>query len=219
MAITSIGKKRGIFLALATVVSLSLSGPAHAVGDTAVADTAVPDGKIAVKVLATNGSGCPPGTVKAIPQPDQTGFKLIYSDFIAVAGGASESTDRRQNCQAAVLVDVPAGWTFAITRAEYRGWAWLASDAVGLQRTNYYWQASSDNNFTERSFTGPLIGPWRSVDQAPVLAYQPCGAQRVLNVNTELRVEEGLSGKQSYLSMRSSEGNADTLFHFNWKKC
>jgi len=56
-------------------------------------------------------------------------------------------------------------------------------------------------------------------DVAPVLIYTPCGEQRILNINTELRVDAGTSGARSSMSMRSSDGDVDTLFHFSWVRC
>jgi hypothetical protein len=207
------GTRRTILGVLGTVLALSLSTPA----DAAVA--AVPDGNVTLEVVAANGSGCAPGTAAVLPKADKTGFRIRYYDFVAEAGGAADPTDRRKNCQIGVLVTVPAGWTFAVAEAEYRGRARLSAGATALQRTNYYWQGSSANSSTEETFTGPLNGYWNTSDVAPVLIYTPCAEQRVLNINTELRVDGGPSGARSSMSMRSSEGDVDTLFNFSWVRC
>ena len=131
-------------------------------------------------------------------------------------------------CALALLLATPmrlAGQdSFAAARqlyasAEYRGRARLQSGATGLQRTNYYWQGSSGNNSSEETFTGPLYGYWDTSDVAPVLVYTPCGEQKVLNINTELRVDAGGAATRSSMSMRSSDGDVDTLFNFNWQRC
>ncbi|GAB7039048.1 MULTISPECIES: DUF4360 domain-containing protein [Catenuloplanes] len=201
---------------LGTVLALPLSAPAHA--DDATAD-AVPDGNVTVEVLAASGSGCPPGSASVITKSDKSGFRIRYYDFVAYAGGGAAVAERRKNCQIGVLITVPAGWTFAIAEAEYRGRARLHPGATGLQRTNYYWQGSSENSGTEQTFTGPLGGYWSTRDVAPVLIYTPCTAQRVLNINTELRVDAGGSAGTSSMSMNSSEGDVDTLFNFSWTRC
>ena len=206
-----------VLAVLSTVLALSLSTPARAVTDVAAA--AAPEGRVTVEVIAANGSGCSPGTATVIGDSDKTGFRIRYSDFVAEAGGGAEATARRKNCQVSVLVTVPAGWTFAIAEADYRGRARLYSGATALQRTNYYWQGSSDNSSTNETFTGPLNGYWGTKDVAPVLIYTPCADQQVLNVNTELRVDAGTSTGRSIMSMRSSEGDVDTLFNFSWTRC
>jgi hypothetical protein len=209
-----VGARHAILAVLGTVLALSVSTPARAAGA-----EAVPDANITVEVVAANGSGCAPGTATVIADSDKTGFRLRYRDFVAEAGGTADPTDRRKNCQVGVLVTVPPGWTFAVAEADYRGRARLYAGATGLQRTNYYWQGSSDNSYTEETFPGPLNGYWATTDVAPVLIYAPCGEQRVLNVNTELRVDAGTSGARSSMSMRASEGDVDTLFNVNWIRC
>jgi uncharacterized protein DUF4360 len=202
---------------LGAALALSSSTTAYA-ADTGAA-AAIPEGAVTVEVVAANGSGCSPGTAAVIANPDKSGFRIRYYDFVAEAGGSADPTDRRKNCQIGALVTVPAGWTFAVARADYRGRARLASGATGLQRTNYYWQGSSTNSSTDETFGGPLNGYWHTSDVAPVLVYTPCAEQRVLNINTELRVDAGSSSARSSMSMRSSEGDVDTLFNFSWIRC
>jgi len=206
-----------VLAVLSTVLALSLSTPARAAGDAAVA--AVPEGTITIEVIAANGSGCAPGTATVIGNSDKTGFRIRYYDFVAEAGGGADLTDRRKNCQIGVLVNVPAGWTFAVAEADYRGRARLYSGATALQRTNYYWQGSSDTSTTNETFTGPLNSYWETSDVAPVLIYRPCADQRVLNINTELRVDSGTSTARSSMSMKTTEGDVDTLFNFSWIRC
>jgi uncharacterized protein DUF4360 len=212
-----VSARQTVLAALSTILALSLSSPVFAAGDAALA--AVPEGTVTFEVIAANGSGCPSGTATVIGNSDKTGFRIRYSDFVAEAGGGAEATARRKNCQISVLVSVPAGWTFAIAEANYRGRARLYTGATALQRTNYYWQGSSENSSTEETFAGPLSGYWATKDVAPVLIYTPCADQQVLNVNTELRVDAGASAGRSTMSMRSSEGDVDTLFNFSWTRC
>jgi len=184
---------------------------------------AAPSDKITLDVMSVNGSGCPSGTADVAVLSDNTGFRVTYRDFLARAGGGVNPVDFRKNCQLNVLVHVPQGFTFAVASADYRGRAALQADATALQRTNYYFQGTADNNYVDHSFAGPLSGVWRTTDETPVteLVYAPCGEYRSVNVNTELRVDEGSvnAGKISSMSMRASDGNVDTIVHFSWKQC
>lgn len=189
---------------------------------TATAD-APPADRIVLDVVTVNGSGCPPGTADVSILSDNTGFRVTYRDFLARAGGSATPTEFRKNCQINVLVHIPQGFTFAIASAEYRGRARLESGASALQRSNYYFQGSPDNNYVDHSFSGPLSAVWETRDVTPVaeLVYAPCGQYRNLNINTELRVDEGTqnANKVSTMSMRATEGNVDTLYNFHWKQC
>jgi hypothetical protein len=211
-----LGARHTIFAVLGTVLALSLAAPANA---SVAAHTAVPDSDITVEVLAANGSGCSPGTARVVAYPDKTGFRIRYSDFVAAAGRGVETTASRRNCQLGVLVKVPSGWTLAIATADYRGRARVPAGATGRQVTHYYWQGSSESSRTETHFGGPYNGFWATEDVAPVLYYLPCGQQRVLNINTELRVDAGGSGNLTSMSMTTTEGDVDTLFNLKWERC
>ncbi|MDG4832934.1 DUF4360 domain-containing protein [Solwaraspora sp. WMMD1047] len=213
-----IGTRHGVLAVLGTVLALSLSAPAHAVPAGSADLMSAPD-EITVEVVAANGSGCSPGTARVAAYPDKTGFRVRYYDFVATAGNGVDVTSSRKNCQLGVLVKVPAGWTFAVAAADYRGRARVPAGATGRQRTNYYWQGSSDNSRTEETFGGPYNGFWATLDAAPVLVYVPCGQQRVLNINTELRVDAGSSGERASMSMTTTEGDVDTLFNLEWQRC
>ncbi|MEV2238216.1 DUF4360 domain-containing protein [Micromonospora sp. NPDC049891] len=211
-----VGARNGIFAVLGTVLALSLSAPAHAAP---AGSTATPDSEITVEVVAANGSGCAPGTARVVAHPDNTGFRIRYFDFVATAGRGVDVTDSRKNCQLGVLVNVPAGWTIAVAAADYRGRARIPAGATGRQRTSYYWQGSSETSRTDATFTGPYNGFWGTSDVAPVLLYTPCGQQRVLNVNTELRVDAGTASSSVSMSMTTTEGDVDTLFNLKWERC
>ncbi|MDI6097469.1 DUF4360 domain-containing protein [Actinoplanes sp. NEAU-A12] len=207
---------RVVAAALAAALTIPLGGPAQGAPR---ANGATTPAAVTLEVLASNGSGCAPGTATVTADADDTGFRVRYRDFVAEAGGGAEPVDRRKNCQLSVLVNIPAGWTVAIAEADYRGRAHLRHGATGLHRTNYYWQGSSGGDSSNQSFSGPFSGAWSTWDVAPVLHYAPCSGQRVLNINTELRVDSGDSTGTSSMSMRSSEGDVHTLFNFSWGHC
>ncbi|WP_181444964.1 DUF4360 domain-containing protein [Micromonospora endophytica] len=209
--------RKGIVVVLGAVLAFALPAPVQA--SPADALSAVPEGNVTVDVVAANGSGCAPGTARVVANSDKTGFRIRYGDFVAEAGGGADATARRKNCQLGVVVTVPAGWTFAVAAVDYRGRARVAAGATGLQRTNYYWQGSSADSRTEVTFAGPYNGFWSTQDVAHALVYLPCEQQRVLNINTELRVDAGSSGTRSSMSMTATEGDVDTLFNLNWTRC
>ncbi|MEU4160164.1 DUF4360 domain-containing protein [Actinoplanes sp. NPDC026670] len=200
---------------MAAVLTTALAIPLAA----APAQAAAAAPAITVEVIASNGSGCAPGTASVVSNGDNTGFRVRYRDFVAEAGGGAAVIDRRKNCQLGVLVTIPDGWTIAIASANYRGKAFLRSGASALQRTSYYWQGTTTTERKDVTFTGPLNGLWTTWDVAPVLTYAECGSQSVLNVNTELRVDAGASTGTSSMSMNVTEGDVDTLFNFSLASC
>jgi len=207
--------------ALATTATLLVSlaataGPAHA--------TPSGNDKMTINVVSVNGSGCPWGTAEVTVSPDSKAFTVTYSQFIAQVGVGAKPTDFRKNCQLGLNVHVPQGYTYAIARTDYRGYALLERGASATQTAYYYFQGESQTSRIRHHFTGPVDRNWQRTDTVGVssLSYRPCGEQRYLNVNTELRVDAGWSDKKrttSMLTMDSTDGNLDTVYHVAWKKC
>ncbi|MEV4437025.1 DUF4360 domain-containing protein [Streptomyces sp. NPDC049555] len=183
-----------------------------------------PPDKIVIDVVAVNGSGCPAGSANVNVSPDNTAFTVSYSNYVAQVGVGAKPTDFRKNCQLSLNVHVPQGFTYAVARADYRGFAHLEKGATGLERASYYFQGMQQTSYVNHPFTGPLNDNWQTSDTTDIdaLVYAPCGALRNFNINTELRVDAGTSDPTkttSLLAMDSADGNINTLYHFAWKPC
>jgi hypothetical protein len=182
-----------------------------------------PPNKIQVSVVTANGSGCRAGSVAVAPSIDNTAFTVTYSDFMAQAGGASRPTDMRKNCQLVVRVRVPQGFTVAVAQADYRGYANIKRGATGTERASYYWQGSSATGHSTHDIPGSYNDTWQFTDRAGVIAtvWSPCGAERNLNINQEVVVDRGSSapGQTSFMTMDSTDGSANTIFHVSWARC
>lgn len=184
----------------------------------------VPAGRMVIDVVAANGSGCPLGTTEVTVSPDSKAFTVTYSEFTAQVGVGAKPTDFRKNCQLGLNVRVPQGFTYAIAGIDYRGYARLERGASATQTAYYYFQGEPQTSRIRHNFTGPADGDWQRTDQVGIgsLSFLPCGEQRYLNVNTELRVNAGWSDRKattSLLTMDSTDGNLDTVYHVAWKKC
>ncbi|MET9468081.1 DUF4360 domain-containing protein [Streptomyces sp. NPDC006544] len=211
---------RRLALGAASLTLAALAAPTA----TAQADTPfAPPGRITVEVAGANGSGCPAGTTQVAAAPDNTAFTVTYSDYLAQTGAGSAGTEFRKNCQLALRVHVPQGFTYAIARADYRGFASLQRGAFGQQRAGYYFQGAAPTARTVHQFNGAYADNWQASDQTGYadLVWAPCGEVRNLNVNTELRVYPGSSSPQalSFMSMDSTDGSVSTVYHFEWKEC
>jgi hypothetical protein len=203
----------------ALTVSLLGSGPILVIGP-----SAPPETQMTIDVITVNGSGCPAGTAAVAVSPDNTAFTVTYSDYMAQVGIGAEPTDFRKNCQLNLKVNVPQGFTYAISQVDYRGFAYLESGASGMERANYYFQGSSTTQYVNHMFAGPLADDWQATDIVDVaaLVWSPCGEKRNLNINTELRVSAGSSDPTtttSFMTMDSTDGSLKTIYHFAWRQC
>ncbi|MFF4485346.1 DUF4360 domain-containing protein [Streptomyces sp. NPDC001544] len=212
---------RGLLLGGAVAALLTSAIPAaHA--ESPVVTNPPPD-KIVIDVATVNGSGCPQGTAAVAVSPDNTAFTVTYSSYLAQAGGNSDPTWFRRNCQLNLIVHVPQGFTYAIASADYRGFASLQRGATATQKASYYFQGQPDTTTKTHPFSGPLNDDWQATDSTDVaqLVYAPCGVLRNFNINTELRVNAGTAspGKVSFMTMDSTDGDISTTYHMAWKAC
>jgi hypothetical protein len=183
-----------------------------------------PTDKMVIDVVAANGSGCPGKTANVTVAPDRTAFTVTYSEFTAQVGVGAKPTDFRRNCQLALNVHVPQGYTYAIAGADYRGFAHLEAGATGTETAFFYFQGESQTTKIKHDFSGYTDSDWQRTDTVGIgsLSYLRCGEERFLNLNTELRVAGGWSNTKkttSFMTMDSTDGRIDTVYHFAWKKC
>ncbi|MBA8927899.1 hypothetical protein BC739_005116 [Kutzneria viridogrisea] len=149
---------------------------------------------------------------------------MTYSKYTAQVGVGASPTDFRKNCQLNLRVHVPAGFTYAIAQADYRGFGHLEKGATGIERANYYFQGQSPTAYANHNFNGAFDDDWQTTDVTDVaqLVWAPCGEERNFNINTELRVSAGTSDPKkttSFLTMDSTDGSITTTYHFAWQKC
>ena len=183
-----------------------------------------PPDKMSIGVVTANGSGCPAGTAEVAVSPDNTRFTVTYSEYNALVGVGAKPLDFRKNCQIALDVHVPHGFTYAIARADYRGFAHLEKGASGYQAANYYFQGESPTARARHDFHGYRDGYWQTTDEVGIasLSFRPCGETAYLNINTELRVNAGSSDRRSttsLLTMDSTDADLNTVYHVAWRKC
>lgn len=181
-----------------------------------------PPDQIVIDVATVNGSGCPAGTAAVAVNEGNTSFTVTYSEYLAQAGGNSDPTDFRKNCQLNLIVRIPSGFTYAIASADYRGFGHLEPGAGGIQKASYYFSGDSATSSVTHTLAAPHSDNWQFTDEVETdqLSYKPCGEERNFNINTEVRVTAGTDPtKKSFMTMDSTDGDIKTIYHFAWKQC
>lgn len=206
----------GVVLAL-LASSLTVGAPGSAKGIM----TDPPTDRVVIDLVAMAGSGCRPGTADVAVSPDNTAFTTIYSDYLVEAGPGIPVTAGRRNCQLNVLVHAPAGYTFAIVKVDYRGYGLLNRGAVASHHASYYFQGMTQTTTSNHPIAAPLNDNWIRTDEVPIasVVWHPCGERRNLNINSELRLSRGSSTGTSFLTMDSTDGSIETMYHLAWQAC
>lgn len=192
---------------------------------TALVPTSAPDDpeapQVRVEVATVNGSGCPAGTAR-VSTSGRT-FSVSYSAFRAQAGGGADDTDSRTNCQLSLRVTLPQGYTYGLARVSHTGFAHLEAGATALHQVSSYFQGSSTTTTRDFPITGPVDDEWEaSYRPNPAeIVYSPCGADRNLNINAELRVDPGTSdqSRRSFITAEAGSGTVGTRYDFATQPC
>jgi hypothetical protein len=209
-------------VALGAVV-LSLVAPPAAQPAPSAAQQAPPADRISIEVVKVNGSGCRKQTAIPAIAPDGTAFTVTYSEYLALVGPGAKPRDAQKDCKLTLTLSIPAGHSYAVTQADYRGFASLATGATGVQTASYKFQGGRPAESVARGFTGPLEESWQTTDLPDAdLDWAPCGKARKLTIDSELRVAAGTSDPAtdtSLLAMDSTDGAVEATYRLTWKRC
>jgi hypothetical protein len=212
-----------VLLATTAIVSSMLTAPfagSDPGGGTPTDET------IKVSLKAINGSGCPKDSVTVVPYPDNTGIVLSYASFYVQRGGTSTATQGYQNCNLDIRMDVPSGFTFAVSRAVYQGYAYILPGATArlIAKYNFQGQAPITRNHLITSKT-PYDDNWTVIDEADFanLSWSPCGQDVILTDSFELRAQPYGPSKNpadvSFVTVNKSDHSVRTELNFVWDKC
>lgn len=176
--------------------------------------------------VRADGTGCPAGTVQALVSPDQKTLTVAFSAYTAATGPSSKVTDHRKACTTTVPVRIPAGYTWGITTATYRGYAELHDKAKAYEGATYFFQGSSTGR-VQRQVTPDANGNWEVKNKIATVAWAPCKTQSNLIITSFLRVEQttGNPRTDSFVTMDTQDislhsKNRDAMaFGLEFKRC
>jgi len=187
-----------------------------------VAATAAPQG-FNITDLVVNGSGCPAGSAQYVLSADHTSVTVTFSQYQASVGPGIPITQNRQNCQLTLAVNVPSGFTFGIAAVDYRGYYQLDNKVTADQQATYYFQGQLAQATAHSTLTGAIEGndyTFRDEFDLASTVLAPCGAKTVLNINSQLRANNGANPSGSgFITDDSIDATLTQVFNFNWQTC
>jgi hypothetical protein len=187
-------------------------------------DVPNPSGAYYASVTA-NGTGCPAGTWEAAISPDGQAFTVTFSGYEAVVepGQAFAVKD----CNLAIDLRTPDGYSFSVSSFHYQGYATLDQDGMSAsQSAKYYFRG---NPVPAKEIRTDLGGPYDdsyvfSDEEIPLedMVWSPCGENRTLNALTRITVRnnDARSG-HGYFNTSAVDGEVKTVFRFGlaWQQC
>lgn len=204
--------KQNLLSLLTLTLLLSFGAPVFAFGPN-------PD-EVHIAGIVYAGSGCPAGSVAEMVAPDAKSFTLLFDSYIAEAGPGIPRRENRKNCQIAVDLRFPQGWSYTIFEVDYRGYANLDSGTQGVQRTDYYFQGSYQTATMQSTFRGPFDDNYQIRDTLGLsaLVWSPCGATRAINLNTQVRVA-ATGYRRALMTIDSIDGELEHRYGIQWRRC
>jgi Domain of unknown function (DUF4360) len=206
--------------ALLTVGALLVTAPLAATPAFA-APGGRPTDHVVIDMVQVKGSGCRKQSTTVAMSLDNSAFTVSYSDFLVQVGPDAAKGDNKKDCQLRVKVKVPKKFTYAIEQVDYRGFAHLEKGATAKQVGTYAFQGQKEPPATaNHSLSGPYDTNWQTTDVRSA-AFEECGKQRALNINTELSLNLGTSdpNSTSYITMDSTDGSLHSVYRLAWRDC
>lgn len=183
-------------------------------------DEAPNPNQVTIRSIAYAGSGCPAGTVSESLAPDAKAFTLLFDSYVAEAGPGITLSSGRKNCQIAVDLRFPQGYSVTLADVDYRGYAKLDPGATGIQKTSYYFQGQTRRADLKSTYRGPMDDDYTISDKLALesLVWSPCGLSRALNLNTQVRVSaRGIA--RGLMTVDSIDGQLTHIYGVRWRRC
>lgn len=186
-----------------------------------VAHADVPE-YVRVRNITYAGTGCPAGSVADNVSPDLQALTLLFDEYFAEVGPGVPYNQRRKNCQILIDLDFPQGWTYTLFTVDYRGYVSLDPDVSAFQQSSYYFAGQQQTARLATRMYGPLDSNFQIRDTLTInsLVWAPCGAQRALNINTEVRADNTRNPNgHGLITTDSIDATLKQIYGLRWERC
>jgi hypothetical protein len=178
--------------------------------------------QVVIHDLTWAGTGCPRDSVASSVAPDRKAFSLAFSLYFASAGPGIPITENRKNCNLILRLSFPQGWSFTIFNVDYRGYALLDPRVSATQRSAYFFEGEFPSTALRTTLRGPFDDNYEIRDTLGLdaVVWSPCGEDRALNVNTEVRVNNRSNRQGSGLITNDTiTGELEHTYGIRWRRC
>lgn len=150
---------------------------------------------------------------------DREAFTVVYQDFMVEVGAGATAPDSR-GCMLTIRIEVPAGYSYAISHVDYRGFAAIADGANGLQNASYKIQGEGKGSSITHRFASGFDGSFAHHDDlGGARDWSKCGKERKIDIAVDLRVNAGTSDSASSSQIALDSQDFDARFGLLWKTC
>ncbi len=165
------------------------------------------------------GTGCPMGTAAIALSPDQSQLSILFDQYVVEAGG-SKTVDRK-NCNIAIPIHVPQGYSISVMQIDYRGFLALPSGSRAQLSVNYFLPGAGRGVNSSKTFYGPSTSDYLKQDNLGLQAivWSACGADTILRANTSLFAQTNSRREQALATVDSADVSSGLIYHLQWRQC
>ena len=177
--------------------------------------------------VTLQGSGCSQVTASATISPDLKDLSVLF-DNMSVATDQAKVNQRtltqELGCEALIDIAVPAGWSFAFTGADYRGFASPASGTQVYQKLLFSAPGMPIVSMRDARFNAPYNGEYffQALQKPGRYAYSSCGSGVVrisLNAIVGIYFQNRGQYPQSMITLDSQDMSLAQTAHMEWRRC
>tara|TARA_R110002072_G_scaffold534_7_gene4211 strand:- start:108082 stop:108732 length:651 start_codon:yes stop_codon:yes gene_type:complete len=166
------------------------------------------------------GSGCPSGSASVTLSPDAKALSIIFDEYMAEAGQFAGKRLDRKNCNLAIPVHVPQGFSISIIDVDYRGYNSIPRGGMSRFSAEYFF-AGKRGPRVVKNFRGPVDDEYIVSNKIGVHAsvWSPCGKDVNLRVNTSMLTRTNRRGDDALSTVDTADFTAGILYKLQWKRC
>lgn len=162
------------------------------------------------------GTGCPEGTASVVIVGNT--LSILFDEYMAETSYGNQTA--RKTCNYAVALEIDPGYTVALLKIDYRGFADIPENGFGRLRAEYFW-AGQQGPVYNRTFSAGSFGDWMETDFVGGAVWSPCGGEVIARGNTSIlaRKSSPYSSKEAEVQVDSLDLQAGVVYYFEWNKC
>ncbi len=168
---------------------------------------------------AYGGTGCPSGSASAALSQDKKSLSIIFDQFVVEAGGHLRNMERK-NCNVAIPVHVPSGYSVSVISVDYRGYVSLPAQGQARLTAEYFLAGQVGPRF-DKLFLGKTDTDYTFTNKLGLEAvvWSPCGADTILRVNASMLAKSNRFNEEALATVDSADFKTGMLYQFQWRTC
>lgn len=180
------------------------------------AKPAPPADQIRIDSVEYHGDGCTPGTALASISPDAQAFTVGFSRFEADAGGGATGP-RSVRCDLHLQVTIPPGWSYALERVDYIGYAALDPGVSAWRRSTWHLSGEAPEQALASTFAPGFSGDYAVDAAAAALYWSRCGKGKNVVIATQLGIDDSANpGGAGTITVDAVDGE---VYRLVWRQC